>query len=325
MGIRTVNCEVPKSCWRSPFLGKLFSCVVCEIWEIAKVNRSGTTAAPLMRPLLQLCALLPARALLVLPLPAGMAPGVAVAGVAPVPVGRKVCIRMSIDNDVGAEESARVEALVAENIAARAAKAAVAKAAIENTVELGTVDVDLSLCLNDADAEYIALEADLIFATIDADGNGAISRAELGTHLADRGHSVESIDRMFASLDSNSDGAISRQELRDGFGRFESSNLRLALGLASSSPHSRPAKRLDSGRTVLSDELFDAVDANGDNMLDVGELHDHLKGTGYSQRTIRGIFDALDINADGRISREELRLSFSQYTYSALRLALGYR
>ena len=174
-------------------------------------------------------------------------------------------------------------------------------------------------------ASRMPIELRFLLEASDLDPNGAISRAELGAHLAGQGHSAEDIDRMFASLDSNSDGAISRQELRDGFSRFESSSLRLALGLASGSPRSRPAKRLDPERAALSDELFDAVDVNGDGVLDAGELQDHLKDTGYSQRTIRGIFDALDINDDGQISRDELRQCFSQYEFSALRLALGFR
>jgi len=39
--------------------------------------------------------------------------------------------------------------------------------------------------------------------------------------------------------------------------------------------------------------------------------------------TIAQIFEILDVNIDGLISREEMRRGFLSYEYSALRLALG--
>ena len=39
--------------------------------------------------------------------------------------------------------------------------------------------------------------------------------------------------------------------------------------------------------------------------------------------TIAQIFEILDVNIDGLISREEMRGGFMSYEYSALRLALG--
>ena len=64
------------------------------------------------------------------------------------------------------------------------------------------------------------------------------------------------------------------------------------------------------------------VDANGDGELSARELQSHLQGTGYSPRTVSAIFDSLDLNQDGTISRDELRQSFAKYDFSALRYAL---
>ena len=47
----------------------------------------------------------------------------------------------------------------------------------------------------------------------------------------------------------------------------------------------------------------------------------HLKETAYSEAAVGAIFDAIDVNDDGELSREELRGGLARY--GALRLALG--
>ena len=85
------------------------------------------------------------------------------------------------------------------------------------------------------------------------------------------------------------------------------------------------AQPVSERRTALADELFDVIDTNGDGKIDSREMQAHLLSTGYSTRTVDGIFNALDMDDDGTISRDELRNSFSQYDFSALRLALGFK
>ena len=235
---------------------------------------------------------------------------------------------MAVDEIDIEEEGARVAAIVAQAAAVRAA--ASKPSALEDGLslpdDLRSVDVDLCLSLNDADAETIIAEADSIFVAIDADGNGLISREELGEHLAGREHTPEAIDRLFALLDTNEDGVISPQELRDAFGRYESANLRLSLGLPSPlASRVSPERRLDPSRVKLADELFKALDADDNNALSSHDFAAHLRGTGFSPQTISLIFNVFDFNQDGKISREEFRQGFARYDFSSLRLALGFR
>lgn len=179
------------------------------------------------------------------------------------------------------------------------------------------------LSLTASDAAHVEAEAHALFNKIDTDGDGSISLEELRQHLVGQQQPVAT-ELMFAKLDANDDGSISPQEFREGLARFESARLRLALGLPEF-PHAPPEEERspDARRMALSDELFDAVDENGDNALQPKELLSFLKGSGHSPLTVAAIFDALDIKQQGKISREDFRQSFSRYEFPALRLALG--
>ena len=76
----------------------------------------------------------------------------------------------------------------------------------------------------------------------------------------------------------------------------------------------------------MADEVFDCIDANRDGQISKGELHAHLvnRGVSVSETTADALFAAMDIDADGVILRSELRSAFERYEYSAVRLALGF-
>ena len=192
-----------------------------------------------------------------------------------------------------------------------------------DAIEQGLVDVDLCVSLSTADAAQVAGEAGNVFRAIDSNGDGVISSEELRSHLSDKGYSTGAVQAMFEALDTNKDGEISPQELRDCFMRASSANLRLALGLPAKAARSGPSAEADDGRTKLADELFDAIDTNGDGEISALELSSHLQKRAYSLLTVDAIFSALDLNSDGAVSRAELRGCFGRYEYSALRLALG--
>ena len=73
----------------------------------------------------------------------------------------------------------------------------------------------------------------------------------------------------------------------------------------------------------MAGELFDLIDNDCSGEVDKREFTTHLSKAGYSMVTIAQIFEILDVNIDGLISREEMRRGFLSYEYSALRLALG--
>ena len=78
--------------------------------------------------------------------------------------------------------------------------------------------------------EEIHEDADQVFRSLDADGNGMISAEELKAHMDRKfaGFSDLAVDRIFLMLDFDANLGIDKEELRDAFVRF--SALRQAIG-----------------------------------------------------------------------------------------------
>lgn len=77
--------------------------------------------------------------------------------------------------------------------------------------------------------DEIHQDADALFAAIDSDGNGSISKDELREHLKTFSkYSFKAISKIFKMLDVNKDGSIEKEELRNAFVQY--SALRQAIG-----------------------------------------------------------------------------------------------
>jgi len=226
--------------------------------------------------------------------------------------------RMQLDAQDAAMEAAAVAAVV------RQAQEEAVEEASQDELQLSNIDVDLALALGETSPSVIDAEADAVFEATDLDGDGTISFSELSYHMSAVGYSSTVISLAFGVLDTDLDGSVSPAELRNCFHRFESSALRIALGLAVG----RQSSTLESPeegdvRSALAEEMFSMLDEDGDGAISPAELRGHLMAKGYARSTVDEIFRALDLNADGQISPDELCTSFVRCEYSALRLALG--
>jgi len=162
--------------------------------------------------------------------------------------------------------------------------------------------------------DTIHADADAIFAIIDIDGDGTISEAELVAHLTGAGYTEVAVSKIFEKLDTNQDGVLSRDELRAGFVQY--SPLRSAPGLGSYNSQFIAEIHADA------DNLFNAVDIDGNEAISETELRIHLRSySGYSDPAITAMFEMLDVDLSGEISKAELREAFVKY--SALRQAIG--
>lgn len=174
---------------------------------------------------------------------------------------------------------------------------------------LATVSTPVALPVGEA-LTQIERDADAVFAVLDLDGDGTLSFDELGRHLSVAGYSQGSIANMFKMMDANADSVVSRTELREAFARF--ATLREAPGLM------RAAQNI-AEVTAQADQFFDSVQLDEQISKDV--FFGLLSGSAYSERAIGAIFDAIDDDHNGQISRDELRGSLTRI--SALRLLLG--
>ena len=83
---------------------------------------------------------------------------------------------------------------------------------------------------NEEFVKEMCQDADQVFQSADADGNGEIDQDELRSHIGRSfaNYSEAAIDEIFRQIDANSDGTITQQEFRDAF--CKSSALRQAIG-----------------------------------------------------------------------------------------------
>ena len=189
--------------------------------------------------------------------------------------------------------------------------------------------------------------ADCIFDTIDTDEDGSVSNAELQEYLEEMVgvvYSPESIRLLFATLDQNADGRISREEMRFAFSNYDILALYDAFGVTSKGKDVKSDKvykkainkiRSDANidplaspamLNILADLMFDKIDTDGSGEIDLKELKEHYNESdvGISE-SAKSILTALDVNSDGKISREEMRAGFNQFNPKSLSKAFEVR
>ncbi|WP_329203263.1 MULTISPECIES: EF-hand domain-containing protein [unclassified Streptomyces] len=146
-----------------------------------------------------------------------------------------------------------------------------------------------------------------VFRTLDADGDGVISRqeylarpdraaAELGRSSNDPlVASARALhERVFASMDANGDGQVTFDEYAAWAG----------------------AKTFDDVCREALGSLFDLADADGDGALERTEFSRLREVLGNNADSAAMAFDALDTDGDGRIDRDEYLTAIRAYVSS---------
>jgi len=170
---------------------------------------------------------------------------------------------------------------------------------------------------DDPDEEEIAIfkDADIIFSLIDVDGNGAVTREEISTHLTASGYTDKVTNQIFTKMDTNKDNEISKEEFRSGMVEIEA--LQTAPGFGNY--NAQFVKEINED----ADQVFQSADIDGNGEIEESELKNHLRRTlpQYTEEAVNNIFRLLDRDGDKKISKEELRTAFVRC--SALRQAIG--
>ena len=135
----------------------------------------------------------------------------------------------------------------------------------------------------------------------DKNGDGYLTKDELPPRLA----------ALFDKMDANGDGKLDKKEVT-----VMLQVLRKRLGVAAGTTDKKPAAQPDFDRMVAN--LLERMDTNKDGYLDRSELRQAAKQFLAAQRAGPAKenpragpkfddFDALDRNADGRLTRAELK------------------
>jgi Ca2+-binding EF-hand superfamily protein len=141
------------------------------------------------------------------------------------------------------------------------------------------------------------------FRKLDIDQNGRVEREDFdgaARRIADvRG--VGSSSPQYKALLSRYEGIW--QELRDGVG---SEHITLDEWLAYHEDLLSDRDRLEEGIVGLANVIFDVLDADGDGLITRDEYRKYLEAHGLDAARADEVFQRLDRNDDGYISRAEV-------------------
>lgn len=158
-------------------------------------------------------------------------------------------------------------------------------------------------------AGVLEKDADAVFAMLDEDDSGDVTRAEMMTKLLACDYTEDRVEMVFGKI-ANADGVITLESWRDAYIKYPT--LRTAPGLGGA---------LKEKLFADADTLFGAVDADGSGSISTEELQEHLQKFGYDDALVATMIKAVDVDKSGEIDQDELRTAFLRHP--AMRTAKG--
>ncbi|CAJ1959474.1 unnamed protein product [Cylindrotheca closterium] len=157
-------------------------------------------------------------------------------------------------------------------------------------------------------------DASVIFAIIDSDASGSISREKFANHLLRAKCSEQFVNELFDRMDVHGRGAISDSEFRSLYLTVPSLRTLPGMGQFATDPNTM----------AVGDELFQSLDVDGNGFIGFVELLVHLNNNKNNQffedEAMIKIFSLLDADQDLSLSKQEFRDAY--WRYSAFRNAM---
>jgi Ca2+-binding EF-hand superfamily protein len=151
------------------------------------------------------------------------------------------------------------------------------------------------------------------FDRMDKNKDGWLSPSELHSALLSSGWEQDQVCKLFDLIDVDHDGRITKPEYVSF--RLKSASNAKSKQRSSICERNAPVVMNPKDRNHLEMSFeFDRIDKNKDGWLSIGELHQGLLCSGWGQDEICQLFDIIDTNKDGRITKAEF-LAFKAKTW----------
>jgi Ca2+-binding EF-hand superfamily protein len=135
------------------------------------------------------------------------------------------------------------------------------------------------------------------FDRIDKNKDGWLSPSELHQGLLSCGWDQDRVCGLFDLIDTDKDGKVSKAE-------FISYREKTESQANSKGKKAGPTSTLKDPKGYLAFE-FDRIDKNKDGWLSPSELHQGLLSAGWMQDDVSMLFELIDTNKDGRVTKAE--------------------
>jgi Ca2+-binding EF-hand superfamily protein len=165
-----------------------------------------------------------------------------------------------------------------------------------------------------------------LFAQIDTNGDGSISKSELEQAVTKAGGSKEAADALYAKLDPNGTGSVSEQQLAQtlfgalphhhhhhgGAGATGATDATGATGAtdpsatdALTSLFNADGGGAGNSPVQVAQNIFTQIDANGDGAITQGELEQAVTAAGGDKAGADALYAKLDPNGTGSVSEQQ--------------------
>jgi Ca2+-binding EF-hand superfamily protein len=154
-----------------------------------------------------------------------------------------------------------------------------------------------------------------LFAKIDSNGDGSISKTELEQAVTGDGGTAQSADALFSTLDPNNTGSVTPQQFSQNLPVPPFSPEMGAQLIAAQSQQTSGALG-GSSTGSLAQTLFSQIDTNGDGSISKSELEKAVTSAGGSTQAADALFSKLDPNNTGSVSEQQFSAALSQASAS---------
>ncbi|HEY6258713.1 MAG TPA: EF-hand domain-containing protein [Xanthobacteraceae bacterium] len=154
--------------------------------------------------------------------------------------------------------------------------------------------------------------AQSLFAQIDSNHDGSISKAELEQAVTQAGGSQQAADALYAKLDPNGTGSVSEQQLQSLFqsaphrhhdhggglgGNSAADALTSLFNADGGGPENSPLQ--------IAQNMFAQIDSSGDGSITQSELEQAVTAAGGSKASADALYAKLDPNGTGSVSQQQ--------------------
>ncbi len=151
-----------------------------------------------------------------------------------------------------------------------------------------------------------------LFAQIDSNGDGSISKSELEQAVTAAGGTQQAADALYAKLDPNGTGSVDEQQFAQGLSQAAPHHHHHGGGAHGASAGDALTSLFDADSggasnspTQIAQNIFSAIDSDGDGSITQNELEQAVTAAGGTAAGADALYAKLDPNGTGSVSEQQ--------------------